>query len=116
MAVRVDERTVYEPDAAVRCGLPLSHDDVEYNDPVVIVEVLSRSTQAFDVQTKLVDYFRLPSLRHYLVVHAERRIAIHHRWTGQAALATSIVTGDLVLDPPGLRLDVASFFPAEGSV
>ena len=39
MAVRIDDATVYEPDAAVRCGTRLTDDAVEYEDPHVVVEV-----------------------------------------------------------------------------
>jgi Uma2 family endonuclease len=36
MAVEVDERMLYEPDALVRCGTPLSADAIKLNDPVII--------------------------------------------------------------------------------
>ena len=48
MAVEVDERTVYEPDALLRCGTPLPADAIKLNDPVTIVEVLSPSARARD--------------------------------------------------------------------
>ena len=115
MAVRVDEHTVYEPDAAIRCGKPLANDVIEYNNPVVVVEVLSPSTQAIDTGDKLVNYFRLPSLRHYLVVDIGKRVITHYCWTGPDHIATAIVSGELILDPPGLELNVASFFPNEPS-
>jgi Uma2 family endonuclease len=72
MAVEVDEHTVYEPDAPVRCGAPLPADAIKLNDPVIIVEVLSPSMRARDSGAKLEDYFRLPSLRHYLIVKRPR--------------------------------------------
>lgn len=52
MAVRIDSHTVYEPDAAVRCGKGRSYKAVECTDPVVVVEVLSPSTQAIDSQIR----------------------------------------------------------------
>ena len=66
MAVEIDNDTVYEPDALVRCGEPL--DDAVITDPLIVVEVLSPSSQARDAGVKLADYARLPSLRHYLLV------------------------------------------------
>ena len=39
MAVRVDDRTVYEPDAMLRCGPQLPGDAVKVLDPLVVVEV-----------------------------------------------------------------------------
>ena len=44
MAVRVDDATVHQPDASLRCGGPLDDDTVEFSDPVVLAEVLSPST------------------------------------------------------------------------
>src|SRR6478735_7108590 len=41
MAVRIDDATVYEPDASVRCGPRLSNDVVQFEDPVIVVEVVS---------------------------------------------------------------------------
>ena len=42
-AVVVDPGTVYEPDVLVRCGTDLDGLMVRISDPVVVVEVLSRS-------------------------------------------------------------------------
>ena len=39
--VRVNDRTVYEPDALVRCGPPLPGDAIEATDPIIVVEVVS---------------------------------------------------------------------------
>lgn len=105
MAVRVDADTVYEPDAQVRCGPPLDDDAVQVTDPLVIVEVVSPSSHKRDTGSKLADYFRLPSLRHYLVVDTTRRVIVHHRRDEAGAIATSIVhDGPIRLDPPGIEL------------
>ena len=114
MAVRVDEGTVYEPDATVRCGEPLDGDAVEFSDPVVVVEVLSPSTRARDAGAKLADYFRLPSMRHYLILRTDTRSAIHHARGEDGAIATTILTeGALRLDPPGIAITLEAVF-AEG--
>jgi Uma2 family endonuclease len=111
MAVEIDDHTIYEPDALLRCGTPLPDDAVKLNDPIVVVEVLSPSTQGRDAGAKLADYFRLPSLRHYLIVRTEDRVIIHHARGEDGAIATSIVRdGTLSLDPPGITL--ANLFPA----
>jgi Uma2 family endonuclease len=74
-AVVIDDSTVYEPDAFVRCGPALDGDVARIADPVIVVEVLSRSTKGRDTSSKLVDYFRIPSVRHYLIA---RRRSGHH--------------------------------------
>lgn len=88
MAVEVDATTIHEPDALVRCGPPMPDDAV-----------------------KLADYFRLPSVRHYLLVRTEDRVVIHHARNDDGTILTRIVRdGPIRLDPPGLLL--TDLFPA----
>lgn len=108
--VRIDARTAYEPDALVYCGPRLPRSAIEVPNPVIVVEVLSPSTGRHDRSGKLVGYFALPSLHHYLIVDAERRVLIHHARRG-VEIATRIVrSGALELDPPGLTVDVEDLF------
>lgn len=113
MAVPIDDATVYEPDVLVRCGPALSGDDAKVTDPLILVEVVSRSTKALDTGQKLFDYFRLPSVRHYLVVLAEQRTIFHHQRGPEDTIATRLIRdgGPLALDPPGIVL--ADLFPAD---
>ena len=74
--VRIDDRTVYEPDALVRCGPPLPGDAIEVNDPVILVEVVSPSSRGIDKGAKLASYFLLRSVRHYLIVDTDKRVVI----------------------------------------
>ena len=116
MAIRVDDATVYEPDASLRCGEPLDDDAVEFFDPVVVVEVLSPSTRAVDVGAKLSDYFRLPSVRHYLILRTDSRTAIHHARGEDGTIATAILTaGTIALDPPGVTIDLAMVFRTDAA-
>ena len=112
MAVKVDNSVVYEPDALVRCGEPLPDDAVKVTDPMIVVEVLSPSGLARDTGAKLEDYFRLPSVRHYLIVKTENRTVVHHRREDEAAIQTRLMrSGALDLEPPGIIISVKSFFP-----
>jgi Uma2 family endonuclease len=112
MAIEIDVETIYEPDAAVRCGQTLDENAVKYNDPMIVVEVLSPSTRTPDASLKLCDYVRLPSLQHYLIVVPDRRIVIHHHKRAEGDILTRLIgTGAIQLDPPGIQLDVASLFP-----
>ncbi len=111
VSVVIDDATVYEPDALLRCGEPLDRELIRISDPVVVVEVLSPSTQAADLGGKLDGYFRLASVRHYLICKTATRSVIHHWRDADGALHTAILTGgELALDPPGLRLDVEELF------
>ena len=53
MAVRVDAETIYEPDVLVRCGEPLPGETTIVIDPVIVVEVVSPSSQTVDALVKL---------------------------------------------------------------
>jgi len=111
MSVRVDARTVYEPDALVRCGEPVDDAAVELNDPIIVVEVVSPSSRSLDVGAKLDDYFRLPSVRHYLIVKTKNRTVIHHERKSDGRIETRIVrSGTLAMDPPGIAVEVEGFF------
>lgn len=59
MSVCIGETTVYEPDTLVRCGQPVADDTIEISDPIIVVEVVSPSSQSIDTGAKLADYFRL---------------------------------------------------------
>ena len=105
ISVRVDADTIYEPDALVRCGPPLDDDAIEIPDPVIVVEVVSPSSHKRDSGSKLADYFRMPSVRHYLIVKTETRAVIHHARDAAGAIATRIIReGPILLDPPGIEL------------
>ncbi len=111
MTVKIDEHTAYEPDAVVHCGARLEDDALLVPEPVIVVEVLSPTTKARDAGAKLADYFRLPSVRHYLLVRTERPSVIHHRRGDDGAIATRILTtGSVPLDPPGLTLELAQIY------
>jgi Uma2 family endonuclease len=112
MAVRVDDTTVYEPDVLLRCGAPIPDDCIEVLDPVVVVEVLSPSSRQRDTGGKLDDYFRIPSVRHYLIVKTANRTVIHHRRDDAGELQSRILRdGTIEQQPPGMSLAVASLFP-----
>ena len=112
MVVEIDDHITYEPDALVRCGVPLPGDALKVHDPIIVVEVLSPSSRARDAGAKLADYFRLPSVRHYLIVRTEDRTIIHHARGDDGTIATRIVRdAPILLDPPGVTL--ADCFPPQ---
>jgi Uma2 family endonuclease len=111
MTIKIDEHTAYEPDAVLHCAAPLADDALLVPQPVVVVEVLSPTTKEHDAGAKLADYFRLPSVRHYLLARTGRPTVIHHRRGDDGSIATRIVTaGTLELDPPGVALELARIY------
>ncbi len=89
----------FYPDVLVTCDDEDGHD--YYSErPVLIVEVLSDSTQARDTLEKRIAYQSLPSLREYVLVAQDKReVSIYRRaddgW-------------DLEVCAPGDRIDLSS--------
>jgi Uma2 family endonuclease len=110
VTIEVDENTDYEPDCVVNCGPRMNLDDIAATNPVIVVEVLSPSTQSIDVSEKLADYFRVPSIQHYLIVRTRRQEVIHHRRTGDRIETRIALTGEITLDPPGIALSLADIY------
>jgi Uma2 family endonuclease len=113
MTVRIDEMTAYQPDAVVYCGDELDPGAVEIPNPVIVAEVLSRSTRHVDLSTKLTGYLRVPSIVHYLIVDPAQPLIIHHaRQAGDAFLTRVVREGTINLDPPGLKISIADLYGA----
>jgi Uma2 family endonuclease len=109
--VRIDPRSLYQPDALVYCGDPVSGDALEIPNPVVVFEVLSPGNAVTDLRDKLRGYFRVASIAHYLIVDPDKRIVIHHARGAGDAVATRIVSeGVLRLGPPGIEITVGELF------
>ena len=110
--VRIDAATSYQPDALVQCGQPLEASVRMIDTPVIVVEILSPSTAYRDLGRKARNYFRVPSIAHYLIVDLDDRVVIHHRRQDGGAIVTKPhVAGDLVLDPPGISIAVEAMLP-----
>ena len=111
MTVPIDEHTAYEPDAVVHCGEPIPGQQLTVPAPVIVVEVLSPTTRHSDTSAKLVGYFKLPSVRHYIIIDPEARTLAHHaRGDDGAIAARTLASGTLRLDPPGIELQVSDIF------
>jgi Uma2 family endonuclease len=67
--VKLGRDYVY-PDVLVDCST-MRGDDLFATAPVIIVEVLSRSTRKTDMTTKLIRYINLPSLQEYVLIEAD---------------------------------------------
>jgi len=114
VTIEVDADTDYEPDALVNCGPALPPDATAATNPVIVLEVLSPSAQSVDSGEKLADYFRVPSIQHYLVIRSRRQEIIHHWRAGQEIVSRAVNVGAIRLDPPGIVLDVAEVYGERG--
>lgn len=114
VTIEVDADTDYEPDAVVNCGPKLGPDMTVATNPVIVVEVLSPATQSIDTSDKLADYFRVPSIQHYLILRARRPEIIHHSRAGTEVVSRVVTAGSILLDPPGISIDVGEVYAAAG--
>lgn len=88
-----DSRKFFYPDVSVLCGEAQFYDDRRdiILNPIVIVEVLSESTSAFDRGEKFQSYQQLSSLREYLLISQDKNFVQHYvrqtrdSWTYTAA-------------------------------
>ena len=91
--VKVRPALFYYPDLAVSCeSLTEIEDEDEYvvNNPIMIVEVLSKSTERTDRNEKMREYKNIDSLREYVIIAQDRmRVEIYRRsqpgedWRGE---------------------------------
>jgi len=82
LRIKIETTTLYTyPDAMVVCG-PLSYVDNRrdtINNPLVIIEVLSPSTERYDRGKKAENYRTIPTLSEYLLISQDRLHVEHYR-------------------------------------
>lgn len=78
IAIRIPNGNIRYPDVSVDCDRFLDEDRAA-DAPVLVVEVLSRSTSAFDQSRKLEEYKSVPALLHVLIADPSRPRVIAHR-------------------------------------
>jgi Uma2 family endonuclease len=101
------------PDLSVVCGT-IERDAIDKNaitNPILLVEVSSPGTQAYDRGRKLDHYRRIPSLREVVLVsHSERRIEVHRRVEGDEWTVEAAETGAIRLQSLDCELPVEDVF------
>lgn len=121
--VRVEVTDLFTyPDVFVVCGkLERSTRDADsVTNPVVVVEVLSPSTESYDRGAKAQHYLRIPALREYVLVnHAMPRVEVFRKNEAQRFEWFTFEEHEAVeLDSLGVRIPVAEIYReplAEGS-
>jgi Uma2 family endonuclease len=112
MTVVIDEEHAREPDAAVQCGVAFNPDTMILEAPLVVVEITSPSSERDDTGEKLVEYFSVPSIHHYLIVNPAKKVVVHHaRGQGGDILTRIASSGAIDLRPPGMTVPVAELLP-----
>ena len=110
MKVQVGDDTILYPDVFVTCAAADLRTAQIFTEPIVVIEVLSPSTHAYDRGLKFTLYRRLPSLREYLLVDPDtravelfRRSAVDglftlHDMTGRSTVAFESLDCELLTD------------------
>ena len=102
------------PDLSVVCGeLQTARDDKDaITNPIVLVEVLSESTEAYDRGAKWAHYRRIASLREYVLVsQAEPLIEVYRRAeSGRFELLEARAGESIELASIGVTLDVSAVY------
>jgi Uma2 family endonuclease len=112
MTVVIDNEHSREPDAAVQCNVSTDLDSVILEAPLIVAEVTSPSSERDDTGDKLVEYFSVPSIRHYLIVNPMKQVVVHHARDDDGEIATRIMSdGQLDLTPPGMTVPVRELLP-----
>jgi Uma2 family endonuclease len=116
MKLRIDSaNAAFYPDVMVTCDPrdKTPETDLAKQHPVLIVEVLSESTSAYDRGLKFEHYRKIDTLKEYLLVEQDRRHADlfrrredDSRWV----LYASGATDDVVLDSVGVQLSMDTLF------
>jgi Uma2 family endonuclease len=97
--------TVRYPDVSVVCR-PVDDKDDRITEPVVIIEVLSPTTERVDRGRKKFDYFATPSIRQYAIVEQDGRLVDLYTRT-DAGWTNEIVTGDTVLNLSSIGVELS---------
>ena len=98
----------FYPDVGVVCEAPRFEDDVfdTLLNPIVVVEVLSPSTEAYDRGEKFAHYRQLPSLQEYVLVAQDRMRVEHYRRQEKQWIFSDFQKPDEMLPFPSIQCEL----------
>lgn len=111
-AIRIPNRNIRFPDAAVDCG---RFDEAARaaTEPTLVAEILSPSTALFDRTDKLEEYRSVASLRHILIIDPDQpRLQLHTRDAAGHWSSTQIEGLAALVELPalGIALPIAEVY------
>ena len=105
MRINIPENTLFTyPDISIICGdiIPSEYDEDTATQPIVVIEILSKSTREYDRIGKFQLYRDIPVLREYILVDSESvnieafRINSNNHWELEEY---KTISGELALLP-----------------
>ena len=112
MKLRADAQTFYYPDVIVACD-ETTESSYYRTEPILLVEVLSPSTERIDRTEKLAIYKNIPTLREYLIVLQDKMLVEIHRKLENGGWQTEIydeIDAEIRLDSVELTLTLAEIY------
>jgi Uma2 family endonuclease len=110
LKVRVpNSKRFFYPDVSVVCGEPRFADDERdvILNPVLIVEVLSESTAAYDRGKKFLSYQQIDSLQEYLLISQDEEIVEHYiRQSNDTWLYTKAIGLEETIILPSIECEI----------
>lgn len=96
--LRVEEADAfYYPDVFVTCDAR-DTDSYVKRYPILVIEILSPSTEAIDRREKLLNYRKLPSLLEYVLIGSEQRGIEIYRLEADGSWTVATLEGDETLE------------------
>jgi Uma2 family endonuclease len=98
----------FYPDIVVFCGDPQFEDNVfdTLLNPIIVIEVLSPSTEAYDRGEKFAHYQEIASLREYILVSQDRIRVEHYRLIKTQWVQTEFQAHEDVLPLDSIRCEL----------
>ncbi len=100
----IANHTVRYPDISVTCR-PVGDRDDHLSDPILIIEVISPSTEREDRGRKKFDYFATSSIRQYAIIEQDERLIDLYTRTGDR-WTDEIIEGNSVLNLSSIGVEV----------
>ncbi|MDX2265741.1 MAG: Uma2 family endonuclease [Hyphomicrobiales bacterium] len=112
LGVKTTETTVRIPDALVNCGGRITRDTMIAPSPVIVVEVISPTSENRDLNRKYFEYFQHSAVHHYLIVDTGDRSVLHHYRAADGSVRSGGTQHGEALrfDPPGIEVVTGAFF------
>ena len=101
-------KSYFYPDVGVVCEEPRFEDDVfdTLLNPIVVIEVLSPSTEAYDRGEKFAHYRQLTSLQEYVLVAQDQIFVEHYRRQEKQWIFTDFEKHDEILPLPSIECEL----------
>jgi Uma2 family endonuclease len=87
------ENKYYYPDLFVTKEVKTASNQYVKSEPILIVEVVSETSQVSDYVDKYIDYTKIPSLQYYLIIEPDTLLITCYRRDNESAWVTTKYTG-----------------------